>query len=70
MNLNAARQIAEVAVKPQKRMGRFLIVDDEDPIRDLLAEMLVEQGHEVHTASGGKEGLGDLQSTNARLGDH
>jgi DNA-binding response OmpR family regulator len=32
-------------------------VDDEDPIRDLLAEMLVEQGHEVHTASGGKEGL-------------
>ena len=57
VNLHAARQIAEVAVKPQKRMGRFLIVDDEDPIRDLLAEMLVEQGHEVHTASGGKEGL-------------
>ena len=57
VNLHAARQIAEVAVKPQKRTGRFLIVDDEDPIRDLLAEMLVEQGHEVHTASGGKEGL-------------
>src|SRR5262245_25093969 len=57
VNLHAVRQIAEVAVKPQKRTGRFLIVDDEDPIRDLLAEMLVEQGHEVHTASGGKEGL-------------
>ena len=25
--------------------------------RDLLAEMLVEQGHEVFTASGGREGL-------------
>jgi len=57
VNLHAARQIAEVAVEPQKKTGRFLIVDDEDPIRDLLAEMLVEQGHEVHTASGGKEGL-------------
>jgi len=57
VNMNAARQIADVAVKPQKRTGRFLIVDDEDPIRDLLAEILVEQGHEVHTASGGKEGL-------------
>lgn len=57
VNLHAVRQIAEVAVKPQKRTGRFLIVDDEDPIRDLLAEMLVEQGHEVHTASGGREGL-------------
>jgi len=57
VNLHAARQIAEVAVRPQKKTGRFLIVDDEDPIRDLLAEMLVEQGHEVHTASGGREGL-------------
>ena len=57
VNLNAVRQVAELAVKPQKKTGRFLIVDDEDSIRDLLAEMLVEQGHEVHTASGGKEGL-------------
>jgi len=57
VNLHATRKIAETAVKPRKRTARFLIVDDEDPIRDLLAEMLVEQGHEVHTASGGKEGL-------------
>ncbi|MCI0623741.1 MAG: GAF domain-containing protein [Acidobacteria bacterium] len=57
VNSNALRETAEAAVLPQKKMGRFLIVDDEDPIRDLLAEMLVEQGHEVHTASGGREGL-------------
>lgn len=57
VNLNAARQSVEEAVLPQKKTGRFLIVDDEDPIRDLLAEMLVEQGHEVLTASGGREGL-------------
>jgi GAF domain-containing protein/CheY-like chemotaxis protein len=57
VNLNIALQSVEEAVVPPKKMGRFLIVDDEDPIRDLLAEMLVEQGHEVFTASGGKEGL-------------
>ncbi|MEW5974509.1 MAG: GAF domain-containing protein [Acidobacteriota bacterium] len=41
----------------QRRTGRFLIIDDEAPIRDLLAELLAEQGHIVFTASGGKEGL-------------
>jgi GAF domain-containing protein/CheY-like chemotaxis protein len=57
VNLNAARQNVELAVAPQKKTGRFLIVDDEDPIRDLLAEMLAEQGHEVFTAAGGREAL-------------
>jgi len=51
---DATRPIAEVAVKPQKRTGRFLIVDDEDPIRDLLAEMLVEQAVE-HLSNHGSE---------------
>ena len=57
VNMNAARQSVEAAVIPQKKMGRFLIVDDEDAIRNFLAEMLVEQGHEVFTASSGREGL-------------
>jgi signal transduction histidine kinase/CheY-like chemotaxis protein len=57
INLHAARQGPEAAIPPQKKMGRLLIIDDEAPIRDLLAEMLIQQGHEVFTASGGKEGL-------------
>ncbi len=57
VNLNATRQEIDTAVLPQRKQGRFLIIDDEAPIRDLLAEMLTEQGHIVFTASGGKEGL-------------
>ena len=55
VSLNAERQAPS---KPtSKRSGRFLIIDDEAPIRDLLAEILSEQGHIVYTASGGREGL-------------
>ncbi|HEU0047354.1 MAG TPA: ATP-binding protein, partial [Nitrososphaera sp.] len=57
VNLDVARRDPEVAIPAHKKMGRFLIIDDEAPIRDLLAEMLIQQGHEVFTASGGKEGL-------------
>lgn len=57
VNLDAVLEAVEDAVLPQKKTARFLIVDDEDPIRNLLAEMLVGQGHEVFTASGGREGL-------------
>jgi signal transduction histidine kinase len=57
VNLSANRQDTPVPVMSRKKIGRFLIIDDEAPIRDLLAEMLAEQGHLVLTASGGKEGL-------------
>jgi len=32
-------------------MPRVLVVDDEEPIRMLLRTVLVQAGHEVHTAS-------------------
>jgi len=32
-------------------MPRVLVVDDEEPIRNLLRKVLVRAGHEVHTAS-------------------
>jgi signal transduction histidine kinase/ActR/RegA family two-component response regulator len=57
VNLEVARQDPAVEVPPQKKVGRFLVIDDEAAIRELLAEMLVQQGHQVFTASGGKEGL-------------
>lgn len=57
VNTQAVRPSDEEKIAPQKKMARFLIIDDEGPIRDLLAELFLEQGHEVFTASGGKEGV-------------
>lgn len=38
-------------------MGKVLVVDDEPGIRDLLREVLTEEGHEVVTARDGVEAL-------------
>ena len=38
-------------------MATILIVDDEDPVRDLLRRILEEDGHEVREASNGQDGL-------------
>jgi DNA-binding response OmpR family regulator len=41
----------------QKKKIRILIVDDEDVIRDFLAEMFVTSGYEVDGAATGQEGI-------------
>jgi DNA-binding response OmpR family regulator len=38
------------SVKPQRRIGRLLIVDDDERIRDLFQRVLVREGHDVRTA--------------------
>ena len=38
-------------------MTKFLVVDDEPPVRRLLQEMLEDEGHEVVIAGGGEEAL-------------
>lgn len=38
-------------------MARILVIDDEPSIRDLLHTVLTRRGHEVITASSGKNGL-------------
>lgn len=43
-------------------VGRVLVVDDEDSVRGLLAEMLEGEGHEVSIASSGEEALRLLDS--------
>jgi DNA-binding NtrC family response regulator len=37
-------------------MARILVIDDSQVIRDLLSEMLTDQGHEVRTAADGMAG--------------
>jgi two-component system, NtrC family, nitrogen regulation response regulator NtrX len=38
-------------------MARILIVDDEEPIRDVLRQLFEYEGHEVRTASSGHQAL-------------
>jgi len=43
-------------------MARILIVDDEEHIRRLYSEVLSRDGHQVETASNGKEALAYVQN--------
>ena len=55
--LGPAVQTAPVAAATPARTGAVLVIDDEDPVRELVAEVLASQGHRVMTACGGREGL-------------
>jgi YesN/AraC family two-component response regulator len=37
--------------------ARILIIDDEEQIREMLAQMLTREGYEVVNANNGKEGM-------------
>lgn len=37
--------------------ARILVIDDERAVRELIADALNIEGHDVHTAENGKEGL-------------
>ncbi len=43
-------------------MGRILVIDDEEQIRDMLRKALERSGHEVVEASNGKEAVRIYQS--------
>jgi len=43
-------------------LGRILIVDDEQAVREVLSEYFVDQGYDVTTASSGDEALALVQS--------
>ena len=38
-------------------MARILIIDDNEMVRDILHDLLEDEGHELRLASEGKEGL-------------
>jgi CheY-like chemotaxis protein len=44
-------------------MAHLLLVDDDNDIVDALRELLRAEGHEVHTASTGEEGLVVLRAS-------
>jgi DNA-binding NtrC family response regulator len=48
-------------------MARILVVDDEAPIRDILARRLTQWGHEVVTAPGAEAALEEMTKTPAQI---
>ena len=50
---------AAVAVTPPSAelRGTVLVIDDEAPVRELVADVLTSKGHAVSMAGGGREGL-------------
>ena len=49
------------------RTGRILVVEDDELLREALAEVLTDDGHEVRTATNGAEALGELESWDAEV---
>ena len=45
------------SVKPQPRIGRLLVVDDDERIRDLFQRVLAREGHHVQTAVNADDAL-------------
>jgi signal transduction histidine kinase len=55
-----AEAAAEPAPTPAGAVLRILVVDDEETVRDALADSLAEDGHAVISAASGPEGLAML----------
>jgi PAS domain S-box-containing protein len=52
--------VEEEKTKPipeEKRNSSILVIEDEEEVRNLLADILIENGHQVETASDGNQGI-------------
>lgn len=47
--------------------GRVLVVEDDDLLREALAEVLVDDGHDVRTAANGAAALAELEEWEPQL---
>ena len=48
---------APIQLPPRAQRLKLLVVDDEAPLREILCEMLQNEGHEVRLAEGGRHAL-------------
>ncbi len=56
-------QAAGSAAEPQPpRVGSVLVIDDEADVRELVADVLMSQGHRVTAAASGREGLARFEA--------
>jgi signal transduction histidine kinase len=61
--LPAAAPAHPVLPVPDRQPGRVLVIEDQPFDRDLLVRVLQSDGHHVSTASGGAQGLNELDRT-------
>lgn len=55
-SLTPDRMTETAPTDPEKPLS-ILVVDDEDPVREMLAWMLQDAGHDVHEAANGAQAL-------------
>jgi GAF domain-containing protein/ActR/RegA family two-component response regulator/anti-sigma regulatory factor (Ser/Thr protein kinase) len=59
----AARETATgESAEPGKRVGSVLVIDDDSPVCDMIADVLASNGHQVTVATGGREGLARFEN--------
>lgn len=52
--------VVEKVVEPilsEQKKARILVIEDEEQVRNLLSAILIKEGHEVKTATDGKQGV-------------
>jgi PAS domain S-box-containing protein len=63
----AAAEADPAQAEPQRAPGSILVIDDDPDVRAFIAAALEEQGYRVREASGGREGLAELERDHADL---
>jgi PAS domain S-box-containing protein len=61
------RQVKSVRKSRKALKGKILVVDDEPVVRQLLSQILTEEGHEVETTADGKDALNRIKNTGYNL---
>jgi CheY-like chemotaxis protein len=56
-DIELLKQHKVINLNPDKKEATILVIEDEEDVRTLLADILTECGHQVVTASGGSQGI-------------
>lgn len=57
-----AHELPVAAPEARLRKERILVIDDDDQVRRVVIDMLELLGHQVHEASGGEQGLRQIET--------
>jgi len=66
-NVPSAAEAEQAQPEPQRPPASVLVIDDDPDVRAFIVETLEEQGYRVRQASGGREGLAQIEREKADL---